>query len=96
MLTSLFLQLRKSKQYCGICKKIWHHSDGGDWVRLPANSDLGYNLFYSFFLLKNSSMISEIVDQVCCDGCNVWVHAECENISSKLFKVCLSYLIHEL
>uniref|UniRef100_A0A2N9HXA4 Histone-lysine N-methyltransferase n=1 Tax=Fagus sylvatica TaxID=28930 RepID=A0A2N9HXA4_FAGSY len=79
-------KLRKSKQYCGICKKIWHHSDGGDWVRLPANSDLGYNLFYSFFLLKNSSMISEIVDQVCCDGCNVWVHAECENISSKLFK----------
>lgn len=47
-------KLRKSKQYCGICKKIWHHSDGGDWV--------------------------------CCDGCNVWVHAECENISSKLFK----------
>lgn len=27
------LQLRKSKQYCGICKKIWHHSDGGNWVR---------------------------------------------------------------
>lgn len=47
-------KLCKSKQYCGICKKIWHHSDGGDWV--------------------------------CCDGCNVWVHAECENISSKLFK----------
>ncbi|KAL4367209.1 hypothetical protein GQ457_05G000890 [Hibiscus cannabinus] len=47
-------KLRKSKQYCGICKKIWHHSDGGDWV--------------------------------CCDGCNVWVHAECDNISSKLFQ----------
>ncbi|XWS46228.1 hypothetical protein CRYUN_Cryun14cG0046500 [Craigia yunnanensis] len=47
-------KLRKSKQYCGICKKIWHHSDGGNWV--------------------------------CCDGCNVWVHAECDNISSKLFK----------
>ncbi|GAV64423.1 PHD domain-containing protein/PWWP domain-containing protein/SET domain-containing protein/SAND domain-containing protein/PHD_2 domain-containing protein/zf-HC5HC2H_2 domain-containing protein [Cephalotus follicularis] len=47
-------KLRKSKQYCGICKKIWHHSDGGNWV--------------------------------CCDGCNVWVHAECENISSELFK----------
>ncbi|OIW13584.1 hypothetical protein TanjilG_25683 [Lupinus angustifolius] len=47
-------KLQKSKQYCGICKKIWHHSDGGDWV--------------------------------CCDGCNVWVHAECDNISSKLFK----------
>lgn len=47
-------KLRKSKQYCGICKKIWHHSDGGNWV--------------------------------CCDGCNVWVHAECDNISSKVFK----------
>ncbi|KAG6663689.1 histone-lysine N-methyltransferase ATX3-like isoform X2 [Carya illinoinensis] len=47
-------KLRKSRQYCGICKKIWHHSDGGNWV--------------------------------CCDGCNVWVHAECDNISSELFK----------
>ncbi|XP_034926271.1 histone-lysine N-methyltransferase ATX3 [Populus alba] len=47
-------KLRKSKQYCGICKKTWHHSDGGNWV--------------------------------CCDGCNVWVHAECDNISRKLFK----------
>ncbi|XP_031262949.1 histone-lysine N-methyltransferase ATX3 isoform X3 [Pistacia vera] len=47
-------QLQKSKQYCGICKKIWHHSDGGNWV--------------------------------CCDGCNVWVHAECDKISSKVFK----------
>lgn len=27
------VQLKKSKQYCGICKKIWHHSDGGNWVR---------------------------------------------------------------
>ncbi|GLT84778.1 hypothetical protein SLE2022_029920 [Rubroshorea leprosula] len=47
-------KLRKSKQYCGICRKIWHHSDGGNFV--------------------------------CCDGCNVWVHAECDNISTKLFK----------
>ncbi|XAR62967.1 Histone-lysine N-methyltransferase [Bertholletia excelsa] len=47
-------KLWKSKQYCGVCKKIWHHSDGGNWV--------------------------------CCDGCNVWVHAECAKISSKLFK----------
>ncbi|XP_042485997.1 histone-lysine N-methyltransferase ATX4-like [Macadamia integrifolia] len=46
--------LLKSKQYCGICKKIWHHSDGGSWVR--------------------------------CDGCKVWVHAECDKISSNLFK----------
>lgn len=48
------IKLRKSKQYCGICKKIWHHSDGGDWV--------------------------------CCDGCNVWVHAECANFSTENFK----------
>ncbi|TKY64081.1 Histone-lysine N-methyltransferase ATX3 [Spatholobus suberectus] len=47
-------KLQKSKQYCGICKRIWHHSDGGNWV--------------------------------CCDGCNVWVHAECDKISGKLFK----------
>ncbi|KAL6131074.1 hypothetical protein ACLB2K_069452 [Fragaria x ananassa] len=47
-------KLRKSKQYCGICKMIWHHSDGGDWV--------------------------------CCDGCNVWVHAECDKISSKVLE----------
>ncbi|CAK9165778.1 unnamed protein product [Ilex paraguariensis] len=47
-------KLRNSKQYCGICKKIWHHSDGGNWV--------------------------------CCDGCDVWVHAECANFSCKLFK----------
>ncbi|OIW02310.1 hypothetical protein TanjilG_11204 [Lupinus angustifolius] len=55
-------KLRKSKQYCGICKRIWHHSDGGNWVRFC------------------------FVNQVCCDGCNVWVHAECAKISSKLFK----------
>uniref|UniRef100_A0A2P2LUG2 Histone-lysine N-methyltransferase ATX3 n=1 Tax=Rhizophora mucronata TaxID=61149 RepID=A0A2P2LUG2_RHIMU len=47
-------KLRKSKQYCGICKKIWRHPHGGNWV--------------------------------CCDGCNVWVHAECDKIPSKLFK----------
>ncbi|XP_010266518.1 PREDICTED: histone-lysine N-methyltransferase ATX4-like isoform X2 [Nelumbo nucifera] len=47
-------RLLKSKQYCGICKKIWHHSDGGSWVR--------------------------------CDGCKVWVHAECDKITSNVFK----------
>lgn len=47
-------KLQKSKQYCGVCMKIWHHSDGGNWV--------------------------------CCDGCDVWVHAECAKISGKLFK----------
>ncbi|KAM2647665.1 hypothetical protein TB1_000886 [Malus domestica] len=47
-------KLKKSKQYCGICLKIWHHSDGGSWV--------------------------------CCDGCDVWVHAECDKISSKVLE----------
>ncbi|KAL8541045.1 hypothetical protein ACS0TY_002362 [Phlomoides rotata] len=48
------IKLRKSKQYCGVCKQIWHHSDGGSWV--------------------------------CCDSCDVWVHAECASISTKLLK----------
>ncbi|GMH21744.1 hypothetical protein Nepgr_023586 [Nepenthes gracilis] len=48
------VKLLKSKQYCGVCKKIWHHSDGGSWV--------------------------------CCDGCDVWVHADCAKISSKHLK----------
>nr|CAB3471726.1 unnamed protein product [Digitaria exilis] len=26
------VKLLQSKQYCGICKKIWHHTDGGNWV----------------------------------------------------------------
>ncbi|XP_022141146.1 histone-lysine N-methyltransferase ATX4 [Momordica charantia] len=47
-------RLTNSKHYCGICKKIWNHSDSGSWVR--------------------------------CDGCKVWVHAECDKISSNLFK----------
>ncbi|KAK9672388.1 hypothetical protein RND81_12G097400 [Saponaria officinalis] len=25
------VKLLKSKQYCGVCKRIWHHSDGGSW-----------------------------------------------------------------
>ncbi|GAY64534.1 hypothetical protein CUMW_234320 [Citrus unshiu] len=47
-------KLMKSKHFCGICKKVWNHSDGGSWVR--------------------------------CDGCKVWVHAECDKISSSHFK----------
>uniref|UniRef100_A0A1J3CX27 Histone-lysine N-methyltransferase ATX3 n=1 Tax=Noccaea caerulescens TaxID=107243 RepID=A0A1J3CX27_NOCCA len=47
-------KMRKSNQYCGICKISWHSSDGGDWV--------------------------------CCDGCDIWVHAGCDNISNKRFK----------
>ncbi|KAF2312125.1 hypothetical protein GH714_028143 [Hevea brasiliensis] len=47
-------RLTKSKHYCGICKKIWNHSESGSWVR--------------------------------CDGCKVWVHAECDKISNNRFK----------
>ncbi|WOL08280.1 histone-lysine N-methyltransferase ATX4-like [Canna indica] len=45
-------KLLNSKQYCGICKKIWHHTDGGSWV--------------------------------CCDGCEVWVHVECDKTCGNL------------
>ncbi|XP_074273145.1 histone-lysine N-methyltransferase ATX3-like [Silene latifolia] len=48
------VKLLKSKQYCGVCKKIWHHSDGGSWV--------------------------------CCDGCDVWVHAECAEVYGRNLK----------
>lgn len=34
---NLLLQLTKSKHYCGICKKIWNHSDSGSWVRQYKN-----------------------------------------------------------
>jgi hypothetical protein len=27
-------KLRKSNQYCGICKRIWHPPDDRDWVRI--------------------------------------------------------------
>ncbi|MED6159547.1 Histone-lysine N-methyltransferase atx5, variant 3 [Stylosanthes scabra] len=47
-------RLTKSNHYCGICKKVWNHSDSGSWVR--------------------------------CDGCKVWVHAECDKISRNHFK----------
>ncbi|KAE8662174.1 Histone-lysine N-methyltransferase ATX5 [Hibiscus syriacus] len=47
-------RLTKSKHCCGICKKIWNHSDSGSWVR--------------------------------CDGCKVWVHAECDKIPRHHFK----------
>ncbi|XP_009104342.1 histone-lysine N-methyltransferase ATX3 [Brassica rapa] len=47
-------KLWKSNQYCGICKRSWHSSDGEDWV--------------------------------CCDGCDIWVHAGCDNISNERFK----------
>ncbi|XP_020577294.1 histone-lysine N-methyltransferase ATX4-like [Phalaenopsis equestris] len=45
-------KLLRSKQYCGICKRIWHRSDNGSWV--------------------------------CCDGCQVWVHTECDKMCSNL------------
>ncbi|CAH2063183.1 unnamed protein product [Thlaspi arvense] len=51
---NLLFQLRKSNQYCGVCKRSWHSSAGGDWV--------------------------------CCDGCDIWVHAGCDNISNQRLK----------
>lgn len=29
-----------------------------------------------------------LLNQVCCDGCNVWIHAECAKIPHKFLKVC--------
>ncbi|EPS67786.1 hypothetical protein M569_06988, partial [Genlisea aurea] len=48
------IKLRSSKQFCEICRKVWHHSDERSWV--------------------------------CCDGCNLWVHAECANIPANVLK----------
>ncbi|KAJ7538565.1 hypothetical protein O6H91_11G054400 [Diphasiastrum complanatum] len=48
------LKLYKSGQYCGVCKKLWHLVDKGNWVQ--------------------------------CDNCKLWIHAECDNISSKHLK----------
>lgn len=47
-------KLYKSRQYCGICKKVWHPTDKGNWVQ--------------------------------CDKCEIWIHAECDKISSKHLK----------
>lgn len=44
-------KLYKFKQYCGICKRVWHPTDKGSWVQ--------------------------------CDICKIWIHAECDKISSK-------------
>ncbi|XP_045810118.1 histone-lysine N-methyltransferase ATX3-like [Trifolium pratense] len=42
-------KLLKSKQYCGICKKIWHHSDAGDWVRFYFSIWCLLDLIYAYF-----------------------------------------------
>ncbi|KZV46560.1 histone-lysine N-methyltransferase ATX4-like [Dorcoceras hygrometricum] len=47
-------KLKKSKHYCGICKKIRNQADNGTWVR--------------------------------CNGCKVWVHAECDKFPKNNFK----------
>ena len=44
-------KLYKFKQYCGICKRVWHPTDKGSWVQY--------------------------------DKCKIWIHAECDKISSK-------------
>ncbi|KAI5056348.1 hypothetical protein GOP47_0028166 [Adiantum capillus-veneris] len=48
------LKLYKSRQYCGVCKRVWHPTDKGDWAQ--------------------------------CDNCRIWIHAECDKISSKRLK----------
>eukprot|EP00250_Pteridium_aquilinum_P019628 c24501_g1_i1 orf=598-5466(+) len=54
LLCQYCLKLYKSRQYCGVCKKVWHPTDKGNWVQ--------------------------------CDICKIWIHAECDKISSKRLK----------
>ena len=74
---------------------VWDHSFsliGWDYLQIW----IRFIIFPILFPFKKQFDEFKDVDQVCCDGCNVWVHAECENISNKLFKVCLIHLIYEL
>ncbi|BBN09671.1 protein MpATX2 [Marchantia polymorpha subsp. ruderalis] len=48
------VKLYKSRQYCGVCKKVWLPNEKGNWVA--------------------------------CDICNIWIHADCDKISSKNLK----------
>ncbi|KAL3688551.1 hypothetical protein R1sor_014860 [Riccia sorocarpa] len=48
------VKLYKSRQYCGVCKKVWLPNEKGNWVA--------------------------------CDSCDIWVHADCDKISSKSLK----------
>eukprot|EP00271_Cylindrocystis_brebissonii_P019140 TRINITY_DN5702_c0_g1_i1.p1 TRINITY_DN5702_c0_g1~~TRINITY_DN5702_c0_g1_i1.p1 ORF type:complete len:910 (+),score=136.97 TRINITY_DN5702_c0_g1_i1:335-2731(+) len=47
-------KLYKSKQYCGVCLKVWLPNDQGKWIF--------------------------------CDGCELWVHSECDRITGKRFQ----------
>ncbi|KAH9619549.1 hypothetical protein KSS87_021317 [Heliosperma pusillum] len=53
------VKLLKSKQYCGVCKKIWHHSDGGSWSALKYTA--GISRFGFFVDLEDSEYY--------CPGC---------------------------
>ncbi|CAJ1877047.1 unnamed protein product [Sphenostylis stenocarpa] len=63
-------KLIKSKQYCGICKKIWHHSDGGNWVRLSTFSMyvvivamFGFMRSVTKFLVNFSRRLISLIDE---------------------------------
>lgn len=49
ILITLHFQLTKSKHYCGICKKIWNHSDSGKWVGCLSLSSI-VTYYYHFML----------------------------------------------
>ncbi|KAG4957579.1 hypothetical protein JHK85_043959 [Glycine max] len=40
-----------------------------------------------WFVFDDDDIVFFIDKRVCCDGCNVWLHAECDKICIKLFKV---------
>jgi hypothetical protein len=60
----LILQLLKSNNIVAFCKKIWHHSDAGDWVRFYFSS-----LFMLDFTVGNNQkpVLPEKLAVVCND-----------------------------
>ncbi|KAI9085586.1 hypothetical protein K1719_032429 [Acacia pycnantha] len=45
-----------------------------------------WNLWITIAQIGKQKSTLNLQNHVCCDGCNVWVHAECDKISSKLLK----------
>lgn len=56
-LHEFLFQLKKSKHYCGICKKIWNHSDSGSWVRQFTCYSWVLFVFLIVFCLKVTTIL---------------------------------------
>lgn len=59
----------------------------GEIVKFSIRCLLHFNLFLFQYRIKILRYCGTELSQVCCDGCNACVHAECDKISSKFFKV---------